>query len=140
MSVFQLFDYENDVVENQKTKISSGIFSGGSGTMTAFFTSSTQQATGSFLSVYNQDPNPGGSPETAEVQFDVGYAHKEGSGSAGNVTKLTTGGRESAAMYKQFAKVVLPIPGGPSKPKQYPFDSPFIHCAIILIISFFAIV
>ena len=108
MSVFQLFDYENDVVENQKTKISSGFYSGVSGTMTAFFTSSTQQATGSFLSVYNQDPNPGGSPETAEVQFDVGYAHKEGSGSAGNVTKLTTGGRESAAMYKQFANVVLP--------------------------------
>ena len=108
MSIFTEFDFENDVVENQKTKISSGIFSGGSGTMSSFFTSSTQQATGSYLSVYHQDPNAGGTSETAEIQFDVGYAHFEGSGSAGNLTKLTMGGRETAAMYKQFAQVVLP--------------------------------
>ena len=108
MSVFQLFDYENDVVENQKTKISSGIFSGGAGSLTSYFTSSTQQSTGSFLSVYHQDPNVPATATTAEVQFDIGYAHFKGSGSAGNVTKLTSGGRESAAMYKQFAQVVLP--------------------------------
>ena len=106
MSIFTIFDFENDVVENQKTKISSGIFSGGDPNLTTFFTSSTQQATGSFLSIYHQDPQV--SPTTAEVQFDIGYAHIAGSGSAGNVTKLTRGGRESAAMYKQFAQVVLP--------------------------------
>jgi len=108
MSVFQLFDYENDVVENQKTKISSGIFSGGAGSLTTFFTSSVQQATGSFLSIYHQDPNVVGTAATAEVQFDIGYAHFGGSGSAGNITKKTSGGRETAAMYKQFAQVVLP--------------------------------
>ena len=108
MSIFTVFDFENDVVENQKTKISSGIFSGGSGTMTSFFTSSTQQATGSFLSVYHQNPNVPATANTAEVQFDIGYAHYAGSGSAGNTTKLTSGGRESAAMYSQFAQVVLP--------------------------------
>ena len=75
MSIFTVFDFENDVVENQKTKISSGIFSGGSGTMTSFFTSSTQQATGSFLSVYHQNPNVAQTSATAEVQFDIGYAH-----------------------------------------------------------------
>ena len=108
MSVFTEFDFENDVVENQKTKISSGVFSGGSGTLTSFFTSSTQQATGSFLSVYHQDPNAGGTAATAEVQFDIGYAHFGGSGSLGNTTKTTAGNRESAAMYSQFAQVVLP--------------------------------
>ena len=108
MSIFTLFDFENDVVENQKTKISSGIFSGGSGTMTSFFTSSTQQATGSFLSVFHQNPNVAQTSATAEVQFDIGYAHYAGSGSAGNTTKLTSGGRESLAMYSQFAQVVLP--------------------------------
>ncbi len=130
MSVFTEFDFENDVVENQKTKISSGIFSGGSGTMTSFFTSSTQQATGSYLSVYHQDPNAGGTSETAEIQFDVGYAHFEGSGSAGNVTKLTMGGRETAAMYKQFAQVVLPpmtekftMTGAPSGSNNFYFVS-----------------
>jgi hypothetical protein len=108
MSIFTEFDFENDVVENQKTKISSGIFSGGSGTLTSFFTSSTQQATGSFLSVYHQDPNVAQTSATAEVQFDIGYAHYAGSGSKGNTTKLTYGGRESLAMYSQFAQVVLP--------------------------------
>jgi len=108
MSIFTEFDFENDVVENQKTKISSGIFSGGSGTLTSFFTSSTQQATGSFLSVFHQDPNVGGTSATAEVQFDIGYAHYAGSGSKGNTTKTTAGNRESAAMYSQFAQVVLP--------------------------------
>jgi len=108
MSIFTEFDFENDVVENQKTKISSGIFSGGSGTLTSFFTSSTQQATGSFLSIYHQDPNVAGTAATAEVQFDIGYAHYAGSGSAGNTTKLTSGGRESIAMHSQFAQVVLP--------------------------------
>ncbi len=108
MSIFTEFDFENDVVENQKTKISSGIFSGGTGTLETFHTSSTQQATGSFLSVYHQNPNVALTSDTAEVQFDIGYAHAGGSGSAGNITKLTSGGRETAAMYKQFAQVVLP--------------------------------
>ena len=104
MSVFTRFDRANDVVENQRVKISSGIWSGGSGTLTSFFTSSTQAATGSFYSVYHKDPN---TDSTAEVQFDVGYAHFQGSGSTGNTTKLTTGGRESAANYRQFANVLL---------------------------------
>ena len=83
MSVFKRFDRQNDVVENQRVKVSSGIFSGGSGTLTSFFTSSTQQATGSFLHIYHQDPN---TTSTAEVQFDIGYAHFNGSGSSGNTS------------------------------------------------------
>ena len=55
MSVFTRFDFSNDVVENQRVKISSGIFSGGSGTLTSFFTASAQgQVTGSHLSIYHQ--------------------------------------------------------------------------------------
>ena len=49
MSVFTRFDRANDVVENQRVKISSGIFSGGSGTMTSFYSQSAQGAsTGSY--------------------------------------------------------------------------------------------
>ena len=105
MSVFKRFDRQNDVVENQRVKVSSGIIRGGSGTLTSFFTSYTQQATGSFLHIYHQDPN---TTSTAEVQFDIGYAHFNGSGSSGNTSKLTTGGRESAANYRQLANVLLP--------------------------------
>jgi len=41
MSTFQIFDKENDVVENQRTTISSGLWTGGSGTLTAAYTQST---------------------------------------------------------------------------------------------------
>tara|TARA_R100001369_G_scaffold23969_1_gene43999 strand:+ start:2060 stop:3103 length:1044 start_codon:yes stop_codon:yes gene_type:complete len=105
MSTFQIFDKENDVVENQRTTISSGLWTGGSGTLEAAFTQSTNgNITGSFLDIYNEDPNLSSS---AEVQYAIGYAHFDGSGSTGNTTKLTTGGRQSAALYSQFRNVLL---------------------------------
>ena len=102
---YQRFNPENDIVENQRTTISSGLWSGGSATLTSFFTQSTNgNITGSFLELYNEDPNQSSS---AETQFAIGYAHVHGSGSKGNVSKLTTGGRQSAALYRQFRNVIL---------------------------------
>ena len=103
---FQRFNRQNDIVENQRTIISSGLWSGGSSTLTSFYTQSLNgNITGSFLDIYNLDPN---TTSTAEVQFSLGYAHIAGSGSAGNTTKLTTGGRQSAALYRQFRNLLLP--------------------------------
>ena len=102
---FQRFNRSNDVVENQRTTISSGLWSGGDAELTSFFTQSTNGSqTGSFLELYNEDPNLSSS---AEVQFAVGYAHVEGSGSAGTVTKVTSGERQTAALYSQFRNVLL---------------------------------
>ncbi len=102
---FKRFNPADDIVENQKTTISSGLWSGGSATLTSFFTQSANgNITGSFLELYNEDPNLSSS---AESQFSVGYAHIDGSGSAGNTTKLTTGGRQTAALYSQFRNVLL---------------------------------
>ena len=102
---YQRFNRANDIVENQRTTISSGLWSGGSAELTAFYTQSTNgNITGSFLELYNEDPNLSSS---AEVQFAVGYAHVDGSGSKGNTTKLTSGGRQSAALYSQFRNVLL---------------------------------
>jgi len=102
---FQRFNPENDIVENQRTTISSGLWSGGSSTLTSFFTqSSNGNITGSVLELYNVDPN---TDTSAETQIAVGYANIHGSGSAGNTTKLTTGGRQTAALYRQFRNVIL---------------------------------
>ena len=104
MSVFTRFDFDNDVVENQRTKVSSGLFSGGSGTLTAFFTGSNLgDVTGSYYAIHNKVTTDA----TSEIQFDIGYANHGGSGSAGNTTKLTTGGRQTATMYRQFRNVLL---------------------------------
>ncbi len=60
MSTYQIFDRDNDVVENQRTTISSGLWTGGSGTLTASFHTiykfwtTIQVLT---LDVYNEDPN-----------------------------------------------------------------------------------
>ena len=106
MSTFQRFDRENDLVENQRTTISSGLWSAGAAELTSFFTQSTNgHITGSFLELYNKNPN---SDTTAEVQFAVGYAHIDGSGSKGNKTsQTTTGDRQTAALYRQFRNVLL---------------------------------
>jgi len=102
---FQRFNRSNDVVENQRTTISSGLWTGGDATLTSFFTqSSNGSQTGSFLELYNEDPNLSSS---AEVQFAVGYAHFDGSGSAGTVTKVASGERQTAALYSQFRNVLL---------------------------------
>ena len=102
---YQSFNPETDIVENQRTTISSGLWTGGSSTLTSFFTqSSNGNITGSFLELYNEDPNQSSS---AETQFAIGYAHVHGSGSKGNVSKLTTGGRQSAALYRQFRNLIL---------------------------------
>ena len=102
---FQRFNPENDVDENQRTTISSGLWTGGSSTLTGFFTqSSNGNITGSVLELYNVDPN---TDTSAETQIAVGYANIHGSGSAGNTTKLTTGGRQTAALYRQFRNVIL---------------------------------
>ena len=104
MSVFTRFDFDNDVVENQRTKVSSGIFSGGSGTLATFYTASDLgDVSGSYYAIYNKVT----SDATSEIQFDIGYANHGGSGSAGNTTKLTTGGRQTAGMYRQFRNVLL---------------------------------
>ena len=97
---FQRFNPEND-----RTTISSGLWTGGSSTLTGFFTQSLNgNITGSVLELYNVDPN---TDTSAETQIAVGYANVHGSGSAGNTTKLTTGGRQTAALYRQFRNVIL---------------------------------
>ena len=95
-----------DISETLRTKVTSGLFSGGLGSLTTFFTQSNAGArTGSYLDIYDKDIN---SDSTAEVQFSVGYANVNGSGSVGNTTKTIAGNRETAALYKQFANILLP--------------------------------
>ena len=42
--VFRIFDEENDIVKNIKSVISSGIWSGGSGTLSTFYSQSAQSS------------------------------------------------------------------------------------------------
>ena len=100
---FQRFDRQNDIIENQRTTVTSGLWTGGSTTLSTFFTSSTTSSY--FVDVYNANP---ASDTSAEVQFALGYAHIDGSGSLGNQSSQTTSGdRQTAALYRQFRNVLL---------------------------------
>jgi len=100
---FQRFDRQNDIIENQRTTVTSGLWTGGSTTLSTFFTSSTTSSY--FVDVYNANP---ATDTSAEVQFALGYAHIDGSGSVGNQSSQTTSGdRQTAALYRQFRNVLL---------------------------------
>lgn len=76
---FKRFDPEDFVVSSDS--ITSTMWSTGAPTLTAFFTSSVQDAGSSgnyYLSIYQTASNL----STAEVQFDIAYANSLGSGSA----------------------------------------------------------
>lgn len=95
-----------DTSEVERVTVTSGLFTGGVGTLTSHISSSLLGDTSaSYVEVYDKDIN---TDSTAQVQYSVGYAHIEGSGSIGNTTKTTTGNRETAALYRQFSNVILP--------------------------------
>ena len=98
MPIYKDFNVEDaaslessDIVENIKDTVSSGMWENGSGTLTAFYTSSTQSSSNAayYLDVYGTNPQ---SDSTAKPQFSVAYGHYNGSGSAGAVAKNSATG------------------------------------------------
>jgi hypothetical protein len=102
---FKLFDTDNDVVKNIKSTISSGIWSGGAGSLTAFYTQSAQSSsTGQYFhDVYKTNPQ---TDSEAEIQFSIAYGHRHGSGSLGTVG-AATGNRSTAAIHAQLVNLLL---------------------------------
>jgi len=102
---FKLFDTDNDVVKNIKSTISSGLWSGGVGTLTSFYTQSAQSASSGnyYYDIYKTNPS---TDSEAEVQFSITYGHIDGSGSMG--TKgAATGNRSTAAIHAQLVNMLL---------------------------------
>ncbi len=100
----------SDVVTNVKDTVSSGMWADGAGSITSFFTSSTQSGSSGdyYLDVYSANPQ---SDSTAKPQFSVAYGHFNGSGSLGAVG--VDGNRASAAIYRQLTNTLL----GPNEEK-----------------------
>ena len=102
---FKLFDANNDVVKNIKSTISSGIWSGGSGTLAAYYTQSAQSSSlgDYYYDIYKTSPL---TDSEAEVQFSITYGHLHGSGSLGTVG-AATGNRATAAIHSQLVNLLL---------------------------------
>ena len=103
MSVFQNFDIENDIKTGQISIVSSGMWSGGVGTLNNFFTSSTQTgSTGEhYFDIYNGEV---GTDATASVQFSIAFRNFHGSGSLSGDNDNAA----SKAIYRQLRNLLLP--------------------------------
>jgi hypothetical protein len=99
---FKRFDPQDFLVSADA--VSSTVWSGNSPELTAFYTSSAQyqQARKYYLSVYQTASNN----PSAEVQFDIAYAHRYGSGSL-FYNSAVTGSSPAATIYGQYRSLIL---------------------------------
>jgi len=108
--VFTRFEPVNDIVENQKVFLTTGLFSNtlngvsvNAATMSALFTSSLQNVSSKqyYYETWNKNPT---TSESAEPQFSVAYGHRRGSGSSASGTINDS---PSRAIYSQYRLLLL---------------------------------
>lgn len=104
MQIFQRFE-DADIVRANPTQVSTGLWTGDTGSLVAFFTSSAQTASarGQYeWDVYNINP----SSSLAEVQFAVAYGHVSGGG-APSLNQSDTALLPTQATYFQYRNILL---------------------------------
>ena len=96
---------EFDTVQGKIDTVTSGLWTGDTGSMTSFFTSSTQtNATKNYyLNVYNADP---ATDETATVQYAIAFGNKYGSGSV-SLANSDDATLAAKATYAQYRSILL---------------------------------
>jgi len=98
--IFTRFDVASDVVENQQTTVTTGLFTGNAATLSTMFTSSTQTSSSKqyYYSVFNSTAAIG------ESQFAVAWGQRNGSGSS---AQGTLNDSPSRAVYSQYRLLLL---------------------------------
>lgn len=97
---------EFDVVKAKNEVVTTGLWSGDVGSLTTFFTSSTQAAATSGKYYYNIYKTNPATDTAAEVQFAVSYGHLFGSGSP-TLSVDDTSVVETKATYTQYRTLLL---------------------------------
>lgn len=94
-----------DRVDSKVEVVTTGLWSGDLGSLTSFYTSSTQIGNSGdyYYNVYNYDP---ALTSSAEVQFAVAYGHVNGSGSV-SLSNDDTSTLATKATYKQYVSSLL---------------------------------
>ena len=96
---------EFDQVNGKIEVVTTGLWSGDTGSTSAFFTSSTQTAASKnyYVNVHDKDPS---SDTSAAVQYAIAYGHKFASGSV-DLTTSDTSTLASKATYAQYKSILL---------------------------------
>jgi hypothetical protein len=96
---------EYDTVQGKVETVTTGLWTGDTGSLSTFFTSSTQTdaSTEYYLNVYNANP---ATDETAEVQYAVAFGNKYGSGST-SLAVDDNSLQATKATYAQYRQILL---------------------------------
>ena len=97
---------EFDQITGKVEVVTTGLWSGDTGSLSSFYTSSTQAVAASsdyYLNVYNANPS---SDSSAAVQYAVAYGHRLGSGSV-SLSNDDTSTLASKATYAQYKSILL---------------------------------
>lgn len=96
---------EFDKVNAKVEVVTTGLWTGDVGSLTSFFTSSTQKTNSGdyFYDVYNANPS---SDSSAEVQFGIAYGHVDGSGSV-SLENDDDSTLATKATYAQYRSILL---------------------------------
>lgn len=100
---YKRFDADDVLISAES--VTTSAWSGNVTTLSSFFTSSTQYNSTSgdfYVNVFNQDPSGSGE----EIQFTVGYAHKDGKGTL-LYNASYAGKSPSSTVYGQYRSLVL---------------------------------
>jgi len=97
---------EFDQISGKVEIVTTGLWSGDTGSLTSFYTSSTQVSAASsdyYVNVYNTDPATNSS---AAVQYAVAYGHKHASGSV-SLSNSDSSTLATKATYAQYRSILL---------------------------------
>tara|TARA_B100000925_G_scaffold290603_1_gene276197 strand:- start:845 stop:2068 length:1224 start_codon:yes stop_codon:yes gene_type:complete len=94
---------EFDKITNKVEVVTTGLWSGDTGSLTTFFSSSTQNALDYYVNVYDKDPS---TDSTGTVQFAIAYGHRHGSGSV-SLANDDSSTLATKATYAQYKSILL---------------------------------
>jgi hypothetical protein len=94
---------EFDQVTGKVEIVTTGMWSGDTGSLTEFYTSSAQNALNYYTNVYSTNP---ATDEGATVQYALAYGHKNGSGSI-SLENSDTSTLATKATYAQYRSILL---------------------------------
>jgi len=97
-NTFTILDQENDITSIRGTEVTTGMWSGDTGSLSAIYTSSAQVANSGefYYDLYN-----GSNITTSDIQFSVAYGHVSGGGSP-TLVNLNTSTLPTQVTYAQY--------------------------------------
>lgn len=104
-NIFTQLSLNDDITSLRGTEVTTGMWSGDTGSLATIFTSSVQFANSGefYYDLYNENP---ATSDSAEVQFSVAYGHRLGSGSP-SLSSLNTSTLPTQVTYVQYRNILL---------------------------------